>query len=78
MEQLELKLWKAICQIILMESDSHEGAERYRESHLISLFASSCGSLRALTGISPSRLGGEEERRVESIGQLLAYASLLP
>lgn len=29
------KLWKAVYQIILMESDSHQGAERYRESHLI-------------------------------------------
>lgn len=31
-----------------------------------------------LSGISPSRLGGAEERRVESTGKLLAYASLLP
>lgn len=72
------KLWKAIYQIILMESERHQAAERYRESHLI---VSLCQFLWESEGTGrdkPLQLGGEEERRVESTGQLLAYASLLP
>ena len=61
-----------------MESESHQEAERYRESHLIVSLCQFLWESEGTGRVSPSRLGGEEERRIESIGQLLAYASLLP
>lgn len=61
-----------------MESESHQEAERCRESHLI---VSLCQFLWESEGTGrdkPLQAGRREERRVESTGQLLAYASLLP
>lgn len=65
-----------------MESGSHQRIEWYRESYLILSLCHLSWESQAirnwLSGISPSRLGGAEKRRVESTGKLLAYACFLP